>query len=337
MKTMRMRMIIFMASALVVAGLLLNFVFPGSPNLSLAAADAAIRGVVTDSAGKPMRGAVVKATSGSKAVARFTDKDGRYQIPGLPPGRYEVSAEENGFGVKRQTKDTAQGGDTNFALERKWDVNQLSTADLSAALPQNEEIRFLEAHCVDCHTFSSLVERRGMTARQWEGLIMGMGTSTGLNPARRMTEPQKAHAGRVLEKYFGPDSAEPRPEQVKRVEPSDAALQATFYEFQIPTRGSLPHSIIADNKGNGWFAEYHWRANKFGRLNFETGEITEYPVPMEKSAPHTPIIDKEGKVWMPLAQGNRLSVMDPETGRVNIFPDEVPGAHTVEVDQKKNI
>jgi hypothetical protein len=46
------------------------------------------------------------------------------------PARYEVSASAFGFVVKRQTKDTAQPGDTNFTLTPKWDATRLSGAEI---------------------------------------------------------------------------------------------------------------------------------------------------------------------------------------------------------------
>ena len=60
------------ASLWVVAGLLVSFAgLSISANVGMAAGDTVIRGVVTDEAGKPIRAAVVKATSGSKTVVRF--------------------------------------------------------------------------------------------------------------------------------------------------------------------------------------------------------------------------------------------------------------------------
>jgi protocatechuate 3,4-dioxygenase beta subunit len=81
----------------VMAGLLLSFGVRISTN-SVMAADVTIHGVVTDNGGKPIRGAIVKATLGSNSVARFTDADGRYQISELQNGSYDVSATAWGFG-----------------------------------------------------------------------------------------------------------------------------------------------------------------------------------------------------------------------------------------------
>ena len=83
---------------------------------TLAAADAVVHGVVTDAAGKPVRGAIVKATAGNLTVSAYSQNDGRYELT-VPAGTYEIPADAYGFGPKRSSKDVSQPGDTNFSLE----------------------------------------------------------------------------------------------------------------------------------------------------------------------------------------------------------------------------
>jgi hypothetical protein len=59
---------------------------------TLAAADSTIHGVITDSAGKPVRGAIVKATAGNLSVSGYSQNEGRYEIS-VPAGTYEFRAE----------------------------------------------------------------------------------------------------------------------------------------------------------------------------------------------------------------------------------------------------
>jgi protocatechuate 3,4-dioxygenase beta subunit len=67
--------------------------------VAAAGGNALVRGTVTDDAGRPVRGAIAKATSNGKTIARYTDQDGRYQIPGLEAGPYEVSVNGYGFAL----------------------------------------------------------------------------------------------------------------------------------------------------------------------------------------------------------------------------------------------
>jgi hypothetical protein len=72
----------------------------------LSAATFVIKGVVTDSTGKPIRGAIVSAKSGIKTISRFSQKDGKYEIS-VPAGTYDVSVEVYGFALKKASVDTA--------------------------------------------------------------------------------------------------------------------------------------------------------------------------------------------------------------------------------------
>src|SRR5271157_3925754 len=100
----------------------------------MAAADSRFHGVVTDEAGKPVRGAIVKGTAGFKSVIRYTHADGRYDIA-LPPGSYSVSVEAFGLAGKRLTKEATETGETNLALTHRLDLSRLSGADLENLLP----------------------------------------------------------------------------------------------------------------------------------------------------------------------------------------------------------
>lgn len=59
----------------------------------------AIAGVVTDVQGGALRGATVTARNADTALARSSqsDGDGRYRLAGLPPGRYDLRTEREGF------------------------------------------------------------------------------------------------------------------------------------------------------------------------------------------------------------------------------------------------
>jgi Carboxypeptidase regulatory-like domain len=207
---------------------------------TLSAADAVIHGVVTNTAGKPVRGAIVKATAGSLSVSVYSQNDGRYEIT-VPAGSIDVSADAYGFGPKRQTVDTSQAAEVNFSLSPRLDVTRLNAAELDGLLPDNQQTRMIRATCISCHNFDTIIKRRGSTSAQWQEFLPNM---TG---GRKMFQPQYSPAqlgalGSALEKYFGPDapyfgpdSEAPTAEQVKHADISDAALKATYREYKVPT------------------------------------------------------------------------------------------------------
>lgn len=70
-------------------------------SLTLAACDAGrISGLVLDHERRPLIEAAVTLRGEplrGKALIRFSDRQGRYAFPNLPPGRYIISAEKEGF------------------------------------------------------------------------------------------------------------------------------------------------------------------------------------------------------------------------------------------------
>ena len=334
---------------------------------SLAAADTVIKGVVTDSAGKPVRGAVVKADLGIKSVSDFSQKDGRYEIA-VPAGSYDVSASAFGYATKRVSKDSSQPGDTNFTLAVKWDVTRLSGAEIEQLLPNDPDAKMLKGGCTSCHDLSTLLRRRGQTAAEWKSFLPTM-------TAGKRDQPQFSPAhldalSAALAKYFGPDAnffgpdAEPpSPAQVHHPEIADEVLKSTIVEWTTPS-GNLgfPHSIEVDPKrGIAWFSEVgnlgldpakcglftpatpdapgaECGHNNIGRFDIKTEKISEFKAPH----PHTGAVAPDGRVYYAEGMRNNTSpnvaVIDPDTNKINFFkyPGSLVGTHlhTPMIDRK---
>jgi virginiamycin B lyase len=310
-------------------------------SISSRAADTLVQGSVTDSAGKPIRGAIIKATLGDKTVARFTQADGKYQIS-LPSGPYSISAEAYGFAAKTQLKDIAQAGTLDFSLSPTWNVFMLSGSELESLVPHDKEGTAIRASCVSCHTFNTIMVRKGYNADQWAEFIPNMNKRT-LNP--QYSPELLVGLSKSLEKYFGPsspyfgeDADPPKPEQVKHVEMSDAALNATIIEYKLPTSRAMPHSITIDAKGTAWFSEYDRPSNRLGMFDPATEKIEEFPMPVLESMPHTGAIGKDGRFWVALAGRNieeKLAVLDPATKKIKTYswPEKKSIAgHTLRLD-----
>jgi virginiamycin B lyase len=315
---------------------------------TLSAADSAIHGVITDAAGKPVRGAIVKATAGNLSISGYSQNDGRYDLS-VPAGTYDISVDAYGFAPKRLNKDASQAGETNFALSARLDISRLSAAEIDGLLPDTSETRMLRATCIGCHNFDTIAKHRGDTSAQWQEFLP---TMTG---NRQMFQPQYSPEelgalGAALEKYFGPKApylgpdADPlTAEQIKHANISDAALKATYREYKVPTSAAWVHSVAVDpSRDIAWFAEYDYLSNKVGRFDIATQKFTEYPVPSPKSVPHTPIVGKDGRLWMALDGVDvaaKLAAVDPATGTLKEYkwPEKQAGTHTVAVAPDGNL
>jgi uncharacterized membrane protein len=92
---------------------------------ALASSEPYVRNAATDIQGKPIRGALVKATLGIKIVSRFMQADGRSEIS-VAPGKYDAAAEAYGFDSAKQTSNTAQSWEIDFRLSRRLEVSRLN-------------------------------------------------------------------------------------------------------------------------------------------------------------------------------------------------------------------
>jgi virginiamycin B lyase len=315
---------------------------------TLAAADSTIHGIVTDAAGKPVRGAIIKATAGNLSVSAYSQNDGRYEIS-VPAGKYDVSVDAYGYGPKRVNTDATQAGETNFSLAPRIDVSRLSGADIDSLLPDNPQTRMIRSTCISCHNFDTILKRRGNTSDEWQQFLPNM---TGY---RQMFQPnfspeQLTALGAALEKYFGPDapyfapdSEPPKAGQIPHPAVSDAVLKATYREYRVPTSEAWVHSVAVDSQRDiAWFAEYDYLSNKIGRFDIAAQKFTEYPVPSPKSVPHTPAVDKNGVLWMTLDGKGvpaKLASVDPATGVLKEYkwPEKQAGTHTVAVAPDGNL
>ncbi len=79
------------------AVLLFALMVPAVP--SAQSVDVTITGIVTDPSGAVLRGVTVTATNSQTSLVRSTTSDGlgRYSLPPVPPGEYQVKAELGGF------------------------------------------------------------------------------------------------------------------------------------------------------------------------------------------------------------------------------------------------
>ncbi len=290
------------------------------------AADAVVRGAVTDDAGTPLRGALVRVAIGTMTVNRFTRPDGRFEIT-VPAGRHSVSAEAFGFALSQQSTNTAEPGEIHFKLSRTADVTRLSGAEIESLLPDTEQAERV-TQCSQCHGLVPMMSK-GWTAPAWQAFLPVMTQRklgrVGYGDTESLTE--LAHA---LETVFGPkgmwgpQAKAPDLSRVRRTEMKDEALRVTIKEWTIPTP-AMAHSITVDeSSGMVWFGEYDMLSNKIGRFNPETETFEEFPIPVPGSLPHTGTVLKDGGYVVALARGGRAKMAGVDrAGKMSIY--EWPG------------
>jgi len=327
------------------AGLLIGLLsissLPALTEIAAAAGNATLRGVVTDLAGRPIRGAVVKASSGGKSIARYTDQDGRYQIPGLEAGRYEVSVNAYGFALEKQIKDTAEATEVVSKLSPQNDMTRLTSADLRYLFPTSEDTYVVYSTCSTCHGFETVLPMRGMTAEEWQNFLPLM-TENRWGRSFFTDQVRVVQLARGLERVFGPQGTlgpgvNPDLSKVKHIQVPDGALRATFTEYTIPSRRTMPHSVIVDDKrGTVWFSEYDSASNKMARFNPDTEKFDQFPIPVPQSNAHTGAVLKDGTYLVgldrPGADGKVAGVDRDGNVVIYEFPGKPQGSRMVVTD-----
>ena len=311
------------------------------------AADVVIRGTVADSDGKPIAGALVKATLGAKSVSRYTGADGKYELT-VSPGTHGVVAEAFGFSVERKSKDTAAAGAVDFALAPNWSVMQFTGADIDRLIPDDHaNVRLLKSSCINCHALDVMLRRRGSTEAQWRTYIekqMPLRYGRGFNASEAEWKVITGELVRLFgpkAQYFGAGAEPPRREQVQRPRMAPEVARATFLEYTLPNPRSMPHSLAVDAAGRVWIAGWDNPTNAVLRFDTATEQFKTYPVPTPNAVPHTPCVTRDGRVWMALnARGTaKVALIDPKTDQlVELKWDGRPsGTHSCQEDRDGNV
>ena len=313
------------------------------------AVDSVIRGVVTDPDGKPIAGALVKATDtgGIKSVSRYTSADGRYELT-VSPGQYGVVAEAFGFGPERRSMGAATDAAANFTLTPRWSVEQFTGADIDLLIPDHPPAALLKSTCINCHALDVMLRHRGLTATQWRALVekpmmqrIGRGAFNATEAEWQVLTTELERLFGPQAQYFGPGAEPPTPEQLQRPELAAEVARATFTEYQLPNPRSMPHSLAVDTAGRVWIAGWDSPTNAVLRFDSTTEQFKTYPVPTPNAVPHTPCVSRDGRVWMALnARGvAKAAMIDPEIDElVEItWSEKTPGTHNCQEDSSGNI
>ena len=261
-----------------------------------------IRGGVT-AEGSPLEGAYVGVHAAGKAFTTYvmTDSRGQFTFRRLPAGSYAVFTRIPGFrtawkdGIRVEA---GREGETDFQVEPETDfltlVEQATNSELTESFPLSEAQRkALDYRCGDCHGAYYLAKTR-FTLRDWAIIIPRMDDHGSITPAGDMSPPPRMSRpsarppspeypgsddesiARILAQFRGPAS----PDFPIKFQPraTGTMTRAVVTEYQIPRLGATPRTVAVDSRrGNVWYSD--WRANFLGKIDIQTGEITEYPIP----------------------------------------------------------
>ena len=168
-------------------------------------------------------------------------------------------------------------------------------------LPDGHGRDLVEAACVACHETNLILTSAGYTHERWRNVISKM---------IPLEEPLVGDITQYLAANF-PEKYDRRPTLV------DGDAKITFLEWDVPTLGQRPRDPLMTPDGMIWWAGMY--GSLIGRLDPETGEITEYPMPDPAARdPHTPVVTNNGDIWFTIQNSNMLGRLVPDTGDVRL-------------------
>ena len=316
-----------------------------------------ITGTVTGPDSEPFRGAFVAAQNLKTkiTVMVLSNKDGRYHIDNLPAGNYDVQAKAIGYKSEPRTglNLAAQQSATAELILQKATVlwSDLSIYQGEVLLPNLPGKRLLltdgttpirDSPCQICHSFQNKMAPWVRNDEGWRTRVEYMRNVMNCcgTPDTGVNDKDADLIVSYLTSLFGPNSVLPAsPADVPKYKStvhtfSDDAMNIVYVEYELPGPNRMPWSAAPDGHGSEWLP-YKSDVNKIGRLNEETGEVTEYRVPNKGvTQVHSVFPAPDGSVWIAESNGpKKLGRWDPQTEQITEYEDTT-GKHTVRFGPK---
>ena len=197
-------------------------------------------------------------------------------------------------------------------------AQQSSTAAAGQNFPDGRGKDTVVSICGGCHDLARLTA--GYTPEGWLSVTTMM---------RNFGAPVPNYQWETVRAYLIRSFPEkPRPEAVLL----PGAAQAFIMQWPLPTPGSRPHDPMVAHDGAIWWTGQ--LAKRLGRLDPQTGQMTEYPVNLQ-SGPHGLAEDKDGNAWFTGNFRGFIGKLDPRSGEVKEYPLPDPRArdpHTIVID-----
>ncbi|PWU05436.1 MAG: hypothetical protein C5B51_14330 [Terriglobia bacterium] len=300
-------------------------------------APVALTGLVTSQEEGAMEGVLVSAKKVGSTITTtvVTDQDGRYRFPRsrLEPGQYTLRIRAVGYDLEdpgpleiAQTKTAA----ADLKLHRAKDLaSQLSNGEWIMSARGTEDQKSSLLNCVNCHTLQ-LIVRSHHDSAEFQKVLERMGNYA--NQAFPL-HPQKRLADRVMEVH-GEARDRARQQQAAFLSsinlssgpvwaydlktlprPKGKATQAIFTEYDLPRKTIEPHDAVVDSQGLVWFSNFG--EQRLGKLDPQTGKVTEYDVPELKPGSPTGALalrlDQQENPWLGMMFQGGIAKFDRKT------------------------
>ena len=179
----------------------------------------------------------------------------------------------------------------------------------SAQLPDGEGKDLVEGFCTGCHNTNLITRSSGYSQDDWKALIA---TMIDLAPIPDDEEEITAYLA---------ENFPPHDERTPSLVPGDVHI--AFEEWVAPTLGQRSRDPAEAPDGSIWWAGQY--SNQIGRIDPDTGEMTEYDLPAN-AMPHTVLFDRNNEVWYTGNKNASIGKFDPKTEEFTVYEMPDPAA-----------
>ncbi|MBI4447131.1 MAG: carboxypeptidase regulatory-like domain-containing protein [Acidobacteria bacterium] len=312
-----------------------------------------------------------KDLTGKVTYTVFTRR-GRYRVPNLPSGPYEIWVNNDNFDSlvqkvelkpgERLNVDLALKAKPNFKIENQFRPRDSHTLkrDANAELVSYDELYpagpgrdLLELHCFACH--GTLFHNLNYDEKGWRDAVDRM--------TRKRQMPNRTRRGNVifekipekdieiLADYLVKSFPKDRPSRDLKLDElrvnEDVVADALFIEYDVPPKpGYRPRSyhdpyiapdggVWANDRANSSLLRIDPDARKA-----EDRVAEEYKAPRQGTSMHGIVIDSAGIVYYADTQGGYLGQLNPKVGEFRVHttnPDPDETMVQIAVDSKDNV
>ena len=294
----------------------------------------------------------------------FTNK-AHYTIYNLPPGKYQMSALQDGFDSSGPTFDL-KAGETktaDVALKARPDHLRAELVDYDTLYPPGPTRAYLEQNCLGCHGYEHIPWHRigGRDESAWATAVGRMFDMDGTN--HHTLVPQVNPAAIPVDKrddiiqYFSttfPLDGKPRDLKLADIPLDEAALSRTInIEYELPPVDPANKEAVISNH-DVWPSKFTptvyvaemgvdvVQGMDTRKLDYP-GRFKTYSLPnpdlgKRVLGPHGITQAKDGHVYTAEIDDSMIGELDPETGKVTQYLTPTRGTpHTIRSDSKGNV
>jgi virginiamycin B lyase len=180
----------------------------------------------------------------------------------------------------------------------------IQPASAQPRLPDGPGKAIVETACVGCHE-PVRITGAGYNRQDWQNIVHMM-----LNVGAPVPPDQVGVLTDYLVQNF-PEKPKPAPSLVA------GGAEIAIREWPVPTPGARPHDPLASRDGSIWYTGH--MANVLGRLDPQSGRITEYHPDTPSSGPHGLVADKDGNIWFTANFAGYIGRFDPKSGKFSEY------------------